>query len=120
MKRWLDPTVCAFLINPIVATNPLFTQMTTRRYRNVKGGRVRVESKEEYKARTRMGSPDEFDVATMLVEWCRHRGEKLPGMQEKKIESEKQEDKPSDNFNSAEDSEPLDGAKFVSNSLDQE
>lgn len=82
-KRWLDPVVCAILINPIVPSSPLFTQLTTRRYYNVKGGRVQVEAKEIYRARNQGASPDEADVCLLLCEWCRQRGKVLPGIMEK-------------------------------------
>ncbi len=84
MKRWLDPVVCALLIHPIVPTSPLFSHVTTRRYRPVKGGRSRVEPKEEYKARNQGVSPDELDILCMLVEWCRQRGGVTPGIIEKR------------------------------------
>jgi hypothetical protein len=87
-KRWLDPVVCAMLINPIVPTSPLFSQLTTRRYYNVKGGKVQVEAKEIYKARNHGTSPDEADVSLLLVEWCRRRGKVLPGIMEKKKEEQ--------------------------------
>lgn len=86
-KRWLEPTVGALYINPIVPMMPLFTQLTTRRYRNVKGGQVQVEPKEEYKARTGGGSPDEADILCMLVEYCRERGGVIPGIQEQSNET---------------------------------
>jgi hypothetical protein len=87
-KEWLNPVVCAFLINPIVATSPLFTQLTTRRYYNVKGSKVQVEAKDIYRARNHGASPDEADVTILLVEWCRQRGKVLPGIMEKKKEEE--------------------------------
>jgi hypothetical protein len=83
LKKWLDPVVCAFLIQPTVPTSPLFTQLTTRRYYNVKGSKVQVEAKDIYRARNHGVSPDEADVATLLVEWCRQRGKVLPGIMEK-------------------------------------
>jgi hypothetical protein len=83
-KRWLDPVVGAVFINPIVPTAPLFTQMTTRRYRNVKGGKVQVEPKHEYRARNGGVSPDEADVLNLMVAWCHQRGGVLPGIMEAK------------------------------------
>lgn len=83
-KEWLNPVVCAFLINPIVATSPLFTQLTSRRYYNVKGSKVQVEAKDIYRARNHGASPDEADVTILLCEWCRQRGKVLPGIMEKK------------------------------------
>jgi len=119
-KRWMDPTVCALLVNPIVPTSPLFTHMTTRRYRNVKGGRVRVEPKEEYKARNQGVSPDEADILCMLVEWCRQRGGVTPGIVEKRDrdnpimkDAEKVSTVNIDEYDS------LESAEFVSNSLSE-
>lgn len=86
-KRWLDPVVCAVLLNPIIPSSPLFTQLTTRRYYNVKGGKVQVEAKEVYRARNQNQSPDEADVCLLLVEWCRQRGKVLPGLIEKAKDS---------------------------------
>lgn len=83
MKKWLEPVVCALLINTTVPTSPLFHQITTRRYRNVKGGRIRIEPKHEYRLRNSMVSPDEADVLTLLTFWCRQRGKVLPGIMEK-------------------------------------
>ena len=83
-KRWLDPVVCAVLINPIVPTTPLFTELTTRRYHNIKAGKVQVEAKEIYRSRNQGHSPDRGDVCLLLVEWCRQRGKVLPGIMEKK------------------------------------
>lgn len=85
-RAWLDPNVCALLINQNVPNAPLFMQLTTRRYRNVKGGRVRVEPKEEWRVRNNNQSPDEADLLCMAVEWCRERGGVLPGLSEKREE----------------------------------
>lgn len=86
-KRWLDPVVCAVLINPIVPTSPLFSQITTRRYRNTKGQKLQVEPKHEYRLRNNGVSPDEADILLLLVEWCRRRGEYTPGIMEVKNET---------------------------------
>lgn len=88
MKTWLDPVVGALLINPLIAINPLFSQVTTRRYRPVKGGKSRVEPKEEYKARNGGMSPDEADILCMLVEFCRQRGGYIPGVQEGRMKGD--------------------------------
>lgn len=82
VKYWMDPIVCAFLINPIVPTHPLFSQLTSRRYRTIRGGKIQVEPKHEYRARNANTSPDEADVVTYLVEWCRRRGHYIPGVEE--------------------------------------
>lgn len=87
MKRWLDPVVCAVLINPTVPSTPLVAQLTQRRFRNVKGGKVQIEPKHEYKLRAQGVSPDEADCLNMLVEWCRQRGGRLPGIQEERNEN---------------------------------
>lgn len=81
-KEWLNPAVNAVLLNNTLQVPELFAQMTNRRYRPVKGGKLRVEPKQEYKARTRLGSPDEADVVTLLVELVRQRFNVIPGMRE--------------------------------------
>lgn len=86
-KRWLDPVVCAVLINPIVPTSPIFSQITTRRYRNTKGAKLQVEPKHEYRLRNNGVSPDEADIILLLVEWCRRRGGYTPGIMESKNET---------------------------------
>ena len=82
MKNWMDPVVGALFISPIVPNTPLFSQVTTRRFRNVKAGKVRVEPKQEYRARNGGVSPDEADILCMLIEWCRQRGGFIPGVEE--------------------------------------
>lgn len=116
MKRWMDPVVCALLVNPIVQTNPLFTQITTRRYRNVKGGRVRVEPKEEYKARNGMVSPDDADILCMMVEFCRQRGGVIPGMQEIK-DGDRPDGSEVVSLESAEEDDPMHRPDWVSNRI---
>lgn len=106
-KRWLDPVVCAFLINPIVPTAPLFTQLTTRRYHNIKGGKVQVEAKEVYRARNSGASPDEGDTILLLVEWCRQRGKFLPGIMEKKVEDFDKDDYQKVSIKNADEQESL-------------
>jgi hypothetical protein len=86
-KRWLDPVVCAVLINPIIPTSPLFSQITTRRYRNIKGGKLQVEPKHEYRLRNNGVSPDDADIIMLMVEWCRRRGGYTPGIMEVKNET---------------------------------
>lgn len=80
-RRWLDPTCCAILINPIIPPQPINTQLTSRRYRNGKQGKIVVESKEEYKARNQH-SPDEADSMIMLVHLVRKKADVLPGLVE--------------------------------------
>lgn len=89
-KRWLDPVVGAVLFNPILPTSPLFNQMTTRRYRNAKAGRIQIEPKHEWRARNQGISPDEADVVNLMVAWCHQRGGVTPGIMEEK--------KPDDNM----------------------
>lgn len=83
-KRWLDPVVGAVYFSPHLPTAPLFHQMTTRRYRNIKGGKVQVEPKHEFRARNGGVSPDEGDVVNLMVHWCRQRGGATPGIMEEK------------------------------------
>jgi len=78
-KEWLNPDICALLIHPQISSNPINTQMSTRRFRYVKGGKMSVESKSEYKARNQR-SPDEHDCAIQLVQLIRTRAQVLPGM----------------------------------------
>jgi hypothetical protein len=80
LKKWLDPRCCAFLINPILPTSPLYSQLTSRRYRTGKNG-IKVEPKEEYMARNQ-NSPDEADAIVMLVHLVRKESDVLPGLVE--------------------------------------
>lgn len=111
MKRWLDPSVGALYINPTVPTMPLFTQITTRRYRNVKGGRVRVEPKHEFRARNSGASPDEADCVTMLVEFCRERGGATPGIEERRHGQRSSGEMQKMSLETADDPETLDTAE---------
>lgn len=117
-KKWLDPIVCALLISPIVPTAPLFSHMTTRRYRPTKGGRVRVEPKQEYKARNQGVSPDEADILTMLVCWCRQRGEVLPGIIEARKDINPTGDEKVSHKN-ADEPDRLESQEWVSNALEE-
>lgn len=80
LRRWIDPTCRAVLINPIVPPNPIHTQLTSRRYKTTKNG-IKVESKEEYKSRNQH-SPDTADAIVMLVHLVRHVSDVLPGLVE--------------------------------------
>jgi len=80
-RRWIDPTVRAILINPIIHPQPLHTQMTSRQYDTGKKG-IRVESKEKYKARNQK-SPDEADSVIQLTYVVRKITTVLPGMVER-------------------------------------
>lgn len=90
-RRWIDPTCRAILINPIIPTNPIHTQLTARRYKNSKNG-IKVESKEEYKARNQQ-SPDEADGFVMLVHVVRKTSEFLPGLVEQQTPKRAKESK---------------------------
>lgn len=115
-KRWLDPVVCAVLINPIVPTSPLFNEMTTRRYRNVKASKVQVEPKHEWRARNQGVSPDHADVLNLMVAWCRKRGGVTPGIIEEKKPEEGME---SVSIKNADEPDTLDtNAAWTSNRLD--
>lgn len=81
MRRWLDPVCRAVLINPIIPQQPINTQLTSRRYRHGKEGKIQVESKEEYKARNQH-SPDEVDAIIMLTLLVRKNSPILPGLVE--------------------------------------
>ncbi len=82
-RRWIDPTVRAILINPIIHPQPLNTQFTSRQYDTGKKG-IKVESKEKYKARNQK-SPDEADSVIMLTYVVRKITDTLPGMVERPV-----------------------------------
>jgi hypothetical protein len=86
-KRWLDPVVNAVLINSTVSMQPLFTQLTSRRFARVSAGRVKVENKDAYRARNGGHSPDEADAVMMAVFLLRQRGNVLPGLIESNAET---------------------------------
>lgn len=79
-RQWLNPITKAVLISQIVPTNPIHTQLTSRRYSTGKNG-IKVEAKEAYKARNQH-SPDEADSLVMLVHLVRHITDVLPGLSE--------------------------------------
>jgi len=67
VRRWFEAGV--IIISPLIATNPLFRELSTRRYNRVRGSLLQVEGKREYKAR---GNPspdraDSFIQAPMLI-----------------------------------------------------
>jgi hypothetical protein len=92
LRRWLDPRCSAILINPIIPTQPIHTQLTSRRFKNGKNG-IKVEAKEEYKARNSGKSPDEADAIVMLVHLVRKNSDVLPGLVE---QSQAKRDQPDD------------------------
>lgn len=89
-RKWLDPRVCAIIINPIIPPSPLHTQLTSRRYRTGKGGKIKAESKDEYRSRNQL-SPDEADSCIMMTQLVRKNSGIVPGLVEHQIPS-----KPSD------------------------
>lgn len=80
-REWLNPTVGAIIINPMVPTSPLNVQLSSRRFRYAKNGTMKVESKDEYKQRNQR-SCDEADSVIQIVQLIRARGHILPGMME--------------------------------------
>jgi hypothetical protein len=80
-RRWIDPTNCAVLINPIIPPQPIHTQLTSRQYSPGKKG-IKVEPKDKYKARNAGVSPDEADCLVMLVHAVRLTSDVLPGLVE--------------------------------------
>lgn len=80
-RRWLDPRCCAILIHPMIPSSPINSQLTSRRYKTAKKG-IKVESKDEYKARNAGVSPDEADSLVMLVHLVRRNSDVLPGLVE--------------------------------------
>jgi hypothetical protein len=117
LKKWMEPVVCAFLVNTTVPTSPLFNEITTRRYRNVKNGKMRIEPKHEYKLRNSGVSPDHADIACLLVEWCRQRGKVLPGIMEKAKES--REDYERVSLKNADEDTNLGDAQWEPNKLEE-
>jgi len=118
MKRWLDPVVCAVLINTMVPTQPLFSQVTTRRYRNVKGQKVQVEPKHEYRLRNNGVSPDEADCFNLLVAWCHDRGGVTPGIMEATHGDNRGEGSERVSLKNADDPENLTGVAWEGNKLE--
>lgn len=93
-RRWIDPRVCAIVINPIVPTQPLHTQLTSRRYTPGKAGRIKVESKDQYKSRNAGKSPDEADSVIMLPMLVRQFADVIPGTVEQESRSKSPDDSP--------------------------
>lgn len=81
VRKWLDPRCCALLINPIIPSQPIHTQLTARRYEHGKNG-IKVESKDKYMARNGGVSPDEADAIVMLVHAVRKNTDIIPGLEE--------------------------------------
>lgn len=81
-RRWLDPVCSSIIINPIIPTQPIHNQLTSRRFSTVKAGKIKVESKEQYKARNAGRSPDEADALVMGPQLVRKISDTLPGLVE--------------------------------------
>jgi len=78
-RQWLEHGVIKIGSN--VRADPLFTELTTRRYKP-SGSRIKVENKIEYKHRASGGiSPDRADSFIMLPHLCRVQGGYLPSIQ---------------------------------------
>lgn len=80
-RRWLDPRCSAIIINPMIPSQPLLSQLTGRRFGNGKKG-IKVEAKDAFKAHNSGKSPDEADAVIMLVGLVRKNSEVLPGLVE--------------------------------------
>lgn len=78
-REWLNPSVGALVINPIVPSSPLNQELSQRRFRYSKNGTFKVESKDEYKARNQK-SPDTADSVIMTVQLVRQKSPVLPGI----------------------------------------
>jgi hypothetical protein len=70
-------------ISPSFRNEELVRQATGRRYRQVKRGRVRVESKRDYCKRTNSKSPDALDSLSLLVHLFRMRSNPVVAMNDK-------------------------------------
>lgn len=108
-RRWMDPTVGVLLINPIVPSHPLNTQLTTRRYKWAKEGRQRVEKKDEWKARHQGLSPDEADSFVMGPLLVRARKNILPGLVEQEGSDAPQHEQAFTKLESVDMDDQLDG-----------
>jgi len=73
-------------ISPSFRTEELVRQATSRRYKQVGQGLVRVESKADYTKRTRQNSPDQLDSLSLLVYLMRQRAGSIATMTEQKKE----------------------------------
>lgn len=78
LRSWLEYGIVK--IGMAVPANPLFTELTTRRYKP-KAARVIVESKLDYKGRASgNNSPDRADSLVQLPLLCRYKGDVIPSM----------------------------------------
>lgn len=76
--RWIEFNYVK--IHPAMQTQKLYTQLTSIRYDQPKGRKRRVETSAEFKANTKMGSPDEASSVIQLVHLCRIRGQDMPAV----------------------------------------
>jgi hypothetical protein len=90
-RRWLEAGV--IVISPLLGTNPLFQQLTQRRYNKVRGTLLQVETKKEYRARGNP-SPDQADSFIQAPFLIRHVHPILPGVHVES--SEKKDDETKD------------------------
>lgn len=82
-------------ISPSFRTEELVRQATSRRYKQIGQGLVRVESKGDYTKRTRQNSPDQLDSLSLLVYLMRQRGGAVATMTEQKPENYREKRLPS-------------------------
>lgn len=82
-------------ISPSFRTEELVRQATSRRYKQIGQGLVRVESKGDYTKRTRQNSPDQLDSLSLLVYLMRQRGGAVATMTELKTEQYREKRLPS-------------------------
>lgn len=82
-------------ISPSFRTEELVRQATSRRYKQIGQGLVRVESKGDYTKRTRQNSPDQLDSLSLLVYLMRQRGGAIATMTEQKPEQYREKRLPS-------------------------
>lgn len=82
-------------ISPSFRTEELVRQATSRRYKQVGQGLVRVESKGDYIKRTRQNSPDQLDSLSLLVFLMRQRAGAIATMTEQKVENYREKKLPS-------------------------
>ena len=82
-------------ISPSFRVEDLVRQATSRRYKQVGQGLVRVESKGDFVKRTRQNSPDQLDALSLLVFLMRQRAGAIATMTEQKVENYREKKLPS-------------------------
>ena len=82
-------------ISPSFRVEDLVRQATSRRYKQVGQGLVRVESKGDFVKRTRQNSPDQLDALSLLVFLMRQRAGAVATMTEQKVENYREKKLPS-------------------------